>query len=369
MKIVYVATRPQVNGATKVAIMHCNLLQKRNHQVRLCVLGAGSLAWASPNVPVEYVSSFRKIVLEDKELIVALDCFSAVWFTQQYGIKRVISFIQTNEPKLYTDAGLVDIAKKAFALKNPKIVVSKYLHEVLQSYGSDSCIIPPACDRTIFYPAERKLPYIGKPFRVLTVGSYGHPLKQIPQAFEAVSFLKKAGVDVRLIRLVRKEEIEKPEEIETQWYVNPPQYKIGDIYRKSDVLLFPSSSEGFGLPILEAMMSGIPFITTDNGGSRDIVPDALMNSLIEIGDTIAMGKALYKIATEESRFNTLRQLGLEQAEKWSWEKTCNALEEFFMRIRQSIEGEEGGTKGVKCNVLVPDGVKKRAMATIPEFDT
>lgn len=338
MKIVYVATRPQVNGATKVAIMHCNLLKKRNHQVRLCVLGAGSLDWGSPEVPVEYVSSFRKIVLEDKELIVALDCFSAIWFTHQYGMKRVISLIQTNEPKLYTDVGLIDTAEKAFALQNPKIAVSKYLQRVLQSYGSDSCIIPPAIDRTVFYPEERKTPKVGKQFRVLTVGSYGHPLKQIPQAFEAVSYLKKAGVDVKLIRLVRKEETEKPEEIETQWFVNPPQEKIGDIYRKSDVLLFPSSSEGFGLPILEAMMSGIPFVTTDNGGSRDIVPYALKDSLIEVGDTIKMGKALYRIATEESRFDTLRQLGLEQAKKWSWENTCNALEEFFMMVHQSLEG-------------------------------
>lgn len=338
MKIVYVATRPQVNGATKVAIKHCNLLKKRSHQVRICVLGASSLDWASPEVPVEYVSSFREIVLLDKELIVTLDCFSTIWFTRQYGMKRVISFIQTNEPKLYTDVGLIDTAKKAFALHNPKIAVSKYLQEVLQGYGSDSCVIPPAVDRTVFYPEERKTPKESKQFRVLTVGSYGHPLKKIPHAFEAVSYLKKAGIDVKLIRLVRKEETEKPEGIETQWFVNPPQEKIGDIYRKSDVLLFPSSSEGFGLPILEAMMSGIPFVTTDNGGGKDIVPDILKDSLIEVGDTIKMGEALYRIATDESRYHTLSLLGLEHAKKWSWENTCNVLEEFLVMVHQSLEG-------------------------------
>jgi len=58
--------------------------------------------------------------------------------------------------------------------------------------------------------------------------------------------------------------------------------------------------------------------------------------LIEVGNTTKMGNALYEIATKESRFNTLRKLGLEHAKKWNWEHTCNALEAFFMTVYQSL---------------------------------
>lgn len=332
MKIVYVATRPQVNGATKVAIMHCNLLHNRGHEVRLLVLGANSLDWGKPQVNVSYVSSFRRIEIDEKELIVVLDCFSANWFTRKYGSERVISLIQTDEPKLYANPELIKTAQEAFALPNPKIAVSKYLQEVLQRYGSDSCIIPPAIDNTIFYPEERRAPEKGKAFTVLTVGSYGHPLKQIQQAFEALEYLKKLGIDVKLIRLIRKEEEEVPKDIETKWYVNSRQEDIGDIYRLSDVLLFPSSSEGFGLPILEAMMSGIPFVATDNGGSREIAPDQVKESLVTVGDTKKMGEALYELATNQEYWKQLRVLGLEKAKQWSWNESGIRLENYLKAI-------------------------------------
>lgn len=331
MKIVYIGTRLQVNGATKVVINHCNILYNLGHEIRLVVLGANLFGW-EPIVSVEYVTSFRKVKIDDQELIVALDCFSANWFTGKYGEKRVVSFIQANEPQLYTDVKLVSAAEKSFRLSNPKIVVSKYLQDVLYEYGRTSHIIPPAADERVFYPEIRKAPEKGKPFRVLVVGSYEHPLKQIPQAYAALEYLKRLGVDIRLVRLVRKAEKETPKDIKTKWYVNPTQEEVGNIYRSVDVLLVTSSSEGFGLPILEAMMSGIPFVATDNGGSRDLVPETVKDNLINVGDIKAMGDALYHLAIDKAHWEKFSRLGLTKAKQWSWKKVAVDLEKFLHSI-------------------------------------
>lgn len=336
MKIVYVGTRPQVNGATKVAITHCNILHRLGHQIRLAVLGSNSLDWGNPLMQVEYLTSLRRMKIDEKELIVALDCFVANWLVHQYGSQRVVSFIQTDEPSLYTDPELIKTAKNGFMLPNPKIVVSKYLQDVLQGYGSDSYIIAPAINEKIFYPIERSAPEAGKPFKILIIGSYEHPLKQIPQAFTVLEYLKSLGVDVRLVRLVRKAEDITPKDIETQWYVNPHQEAIGEIYRSVDALLFPSSSEGFGLPILEAMASGIPFVATDSGGSRDLMPVSGQEALICVGDTKAMGNALYQLATNQDYWWNLRDLGLNRAKHWSWGETSTILEEYLKCIYDTV---------------------------------
>ena len=325
MKIVYVGTRLQVNGATNVAVEQCNLLQSMGHRVRMAVLGRDSLDWCNPLVPVKYLTSLRGMPIYDDELIVALDSFITNWFVRQYGEKRVVSLIQVDEPGLYNDPKLITAAKAGFSQLNPKITVSKYLHDVLLSYGMESFVIAPAISGEIFYPAERTIPESNKPFRVLVVGSYDHPLKKVSTAFSALEKLKQSGIDVRLNRLVRKPENYAPKGVETTWFIDLPQERIGEVYRSSDALLSASISEGFGLILLEAMACGVPFITTDNGGSRDIVSLGT-DMVVEVGDIDAMAGSLHRLATDPRLWSKLRDIGLERVKNWSWEKSAAGLE-------------------------------------------
>ncbi len=338
MKIAYVGVRPQVNGAIKVAITQCNLLHKMKHEIRLLVFGADVLDWAKPLIKVEYISSLRNIEIADNEIIIALDCFATNWLVNKYGEERVISLIQTNEPLLYRNEDLIKSAKKSFMLQNRKIVVSKYLQNVLKEYNRNSCIIHPAIDTSIFFPRDRRPPDINLPFKVLVVGSYDHPTKQIPQAYRALEYLDSLGVKVNLVRLVRKAENIRPRKIKTQWHVTPSQEEIGEIYRSVDAVLIASKSEGFGLPILEAMTSGIPFVATDNGGSREFIEE---EKLIEAGDIKAMGDALYKIATNQEHWLSLREMGLAKAKQWSWERSSIMLEKYIKSVYEKAFTERG----------------------------
>jgi len=71
------------------------------------------------------------------------------------------------------------------------------------------------------------------------------------------------------------------------WYRSAPQPQIAGIYRKADIMLFPSNYEIFGMVLLEAMYYGVPCISSINGGSSTliengtdgiIIPDFRMNS-------------------------------------------------------------------------------------------
>jgi glycosyltransferase involved in cell wall biosynthesis len=53
-----------------------------------------------------------------------------------------------------------------------------------------------------------------------------------------------------------------------------PPDRINEIYNLSDVLLFPSLDEGFGIPMLEAMSCGLPVVAADTEVSREVCDDA-----------------------------------------------------------------------------------------------
>ena len=61
----------------------------------------------------------------------------------------------------------------------------------------------------------------------------------------------------------------------------PPEELI-EIYFASDVFCFPTIVESFGNVFLEAMATGLPIVTTDAPGARDIIKTILMVLYLEL---------------------------------------------------------------------------------------
>jgi glycosyltransferase involved in cell wall biosynthesis len=333
MKIVFVGTRLQVNGATKVAVQHSNRLHILGHEIRFVVHGFERLDWCSPLFPIEYSERLKNIKVDNDEIVVALDGFVTNWFIRNIGVKRVVSLIQVDEPELYCDTNLKKASEEAFKMNNPKIVVSKYLKEILlKRYGVRSEVVPPGVSFEIFYPIKRTPPKKKDKFRVLMVGSYSHPLKGVHIGYSALEHLSSMGEEVHLMRLVRKQENAKPRGIPTEWFINPSQDAIGDIYRKADVLLCSSSSEGFGLPLVEAMASGVPVVATDNGGVRDIISSSRYGLIVPVGNERRIAEALYRLRYDQQLWISLRMAGLRHAKKWSVNNSCQLFEKYILKF-------------------------------------
>jgi len=84
------------------------------------------------------------------------------------------------------------------------------------------------------------------------------------------------------------------------------------------------------------MTSGVPFVATDSGGSRELMSEHGQDTLIDVGDTKAMGMALYHLATKQEHWWNLRNLGLKQAKQWSWEETGTILEKYLKSIYDTV---------------------------------
>jgi glycosyltransferase involved in cell wall biosynthesis len=92
------------------------------------------------------------------------------------------------------------------------------------------------------------------------------------------------------------------------------------LYAGAHAFVYPSTFEGFGMPILEAMAAGIPLACSDIPPLREVAADAAL--FFDPLNEDAIADALHRIATDEALREQLAQAGPERAQKFSWEKAA-----------------------------------------------
>ncbi|GIA94045.1 glycosyl transferase family 1 [Vibrio cholerae] len=86
-------------------------------------------------------------------------------------------------------------------------------------------------------------------------------------------------------------------------------------YNRAYALLYPSSYEGFGIPIIEAMRAGCPVVAVNVSSIPEVAGSAAI--LTDVADADLFASALLSIP---QRREALVEAGLEQAKKFSWDK-------------------------------------------------
>jgi glycosyltransferase involved in cell wall biosynthesis len=92
------------------------------------------------------------------------------------------------------------------------------------------------------------------------------------------------------------------------------------IYRNAEVFVFPSRQEGFGLPVLEAMACGTPVVASHSSSLPEVIGDA--GFALDPDDERQMAGSIIAAVIQEPLAADMRQKGLAQAARFSWEKTA-----------------------------------------------
>jgi glycosyltransferase involved in cell wall biosynthesis len=106
-------------------------------------------------------------------------------------------------------------------------------------------------------------------------------------------------------------------------------------------LCYPSRSEGFGLPIVDAFTCGTPVITSTVTSLPEIAGDAAL--LVEPSDTDALAGALQDVLTSEPVRERLRQNGERRLGLFSWDRCAATVAGVFERVTQRKGANELGT--------------------------
>lgn len=99
-----------------------------------------------------------------------------------------------------------------------------------------------------------------------------------------------------------------------------PDENLLSLYHAADVVVFPSLYEGFGLPVLEAMASGVCVVAGNNSSLPEVVGNA--SPLLPDKDVSAWVSKLYEILMNEDVKQTIANNGIHRAKVFSWANTA-----------------------------------------------
>jgi glycosyltransferase involved in cell wall biosynthesis len=109
-----------------------------------------------------------------------------------------------------------------------------------------------------------------------------------------------------------------------------PEETLAVMYRLAGVFVFPSLYEGFGLPPLEAMISGTPVVTSNVSSLPEVAGDAAQ--LVDPYDPEAIADGIYRVLTDVDLRRDLRRKGLVRARQFSWESSVRRVREIYGEV-------------------------------------
>ena len=102
---------------------------------------------------------------------------------------------------------------------------------------------------------------------------------------------------------------------------------LAEWYNRADVLVFPSTWEGFGWPPLEAMACGTPVVGSTLPAIAEVTGDAAV--LVPAQDTSAIALAIERVLTDETHAEALRRKGLEHVRQFTWRAAAARTAEVY----------------------------------------
>jgi alpha-1,3-rhamnosyl/mannosyltransferase len=114
------------------------------------------------------------------------------------------------------------------------------------------------------------------------------------------------------------------------WLGRIPDVDLPALYSSAMAFVFPSLYEGFGLPPLEAMACGTPVACSDSSSLPEVTGDAAL--LFEPTDVESITRALNRISHDDMLRAQLSARGLNQAARFSWERTARETLELYRKV-------------------------------------
>jgi glycosyltransferase involved in cell wall biosynthesis len=131
----------------------------------------------------------------------------------------------------------------------------------------------------------------------------------------------------KITELIRKEELEQ-KIIMLGELSGRGLYKI---YANSDIFVFTSGYESFGIVLIEAMASGLPIVSTDIPAVRDIIKNGF-SGLLVCPNPVDVSNAVVKLLEDTLLRETIIQNGLSEVKKYDWDVIIKRFEKVYENI-------------------------------------
>jgi glycosyltransferase-like protein len=245
----------------------------------------------------------------------------------------------------FTTQALIDCQRLAISEPDMVLVVSDQWRRILEAdYGVSATVVRNGVEVCRFQSAGRRLAASlrerigadGRPL-ILTVGGI-EPRKGSDTLVRALALLRDGGLDPvlavvgghsfqdyrayreRVFSLLPELGLEPGRDIALLGTV--PDTELPSWYAAADVFAFPSTKEGWGLAVLEAMSAGLPVVASDLPVFREYLAPGLDALLVPMDSPAALAEALTSVLGDQQLAERLRAAGRTVAAKFTWEATA-----------------------------------------------
>lgn len=349
MKITFLSPAPNLSGGQRVIAIYADKLMARGHDVtvlarnyqtptfgaKLRHLARGQKLPSPPKAthfdrmqaPLVIPSHCGPLTshdVPDADILIATwweTAFEAVHFPPSKGHK--FYFVQHHEVHPHLP---MHISAASYYLPLKKIVIASWLVDVMRDLYGDSnvALVPNGVDQNLFFAPKRgkqAAPTIGLMYS-------GKRFKGVDIALSAVEIARQSHPNLRVVAFgTRRPSRDLPLPSGVEFHLSPRQDAIRDIYAACDVFISASRSEGFGLPILEAMACRTPVIATRTGCADDVISDGQNGFTVDIDDVESLGFRLSEVFSMDNRsWETMSDAAYMTALRHNWDESSVLFE-------------------------------------------
>ena len=350
MRMTFVLAAADLSGGNRVISIYADRLVRRGHKVtiisrprRRATLKDKTLAWlrgypipvnrkhwpshfdGMASIEYRQIEKYRPIVaddLPDSDVVIATWWETAEWVAALPPAKgKKAYFIQHYEAHQDQDPARVDAT---WRLPLHKIIIARWLVEIADKLGDKNIsLVPNAVDLQQFNAPPRgkqPTPTVGVMYSVV-------PFKGCEVSLAAVELARKNLPELKLVSFGNRNPMQHlllPPG--TDFTMQPAQDRIRDIYSRCDAWLVGSRSEGFGLPILEAMACRTPVIATPTGAAPELVASG-GGVLTPIDDPRSMAREIERIVQlPDQQWRAMSDAAYATASTYSWDDATTLFE-------------------------------------------
>jgi glycosyltransferase involved in cell wall biosynthesis len=110
-------------------------------------------------------------------------------------------------------------------------------------------------------------------------------------------------------------------------------HNVHTYLQASDIFVFPTEKEAFGISLIEAMACGLPVIATAVGGLKDILEHGKNGWVVRAGDEDGLHQALHRMLSDPVLAESLGQAARQTVqERYSAQQVTQAYVDLFKKL-------------------------------------
>lgn len=342
MKINVVIPTIGLCGGIRVIFLYANYLVSQGHDIEFYIpmkaykisskkfstlraslantLKRGKVNWFNCKFKINVVPVIRNKYVRDADICIATSwptAFDVYNLNSCKGLK--VYFIQDYEKWM---GNRTDI-DNSYKLNFKRIVITNTLRKLLiDKFSSNSTVIYNGLDEKEFIIGEKK---INNPKIILMLFNTA-PNKGTKEGIAILkNIYKKYNIKVILFGYKKNSSIPK----EFEFYENPDRETLINLYRNSDIYLFPSKYESWGLPVMEAMANKCAVVGNNVGCLKELGENNVNCLVVDDCDYNEIETKLTELLEDDILLKNIQENAYKFVQNFKWIESYETFEKYL----------------------------------------